>query len=518
MSTLARQYNLDGHYGAFQPLAEDESTHTWPPVAEAFPAAQPEEEDDDIDLYYFSTDSDSSMGDISGEASVHDNVEVEEEIMPGGWPAAIESRISSPTPWKPSLVRPQSIIVDGLRITVTLPEDESCDYEDGHCLVGSDSAASFFTAAESIIDDIHLLSASPTSDFLHVPIPVLAPSPSVLFILEEFACSPPLPALSFDDDGEANLMAMSSSPSVGLLKPTKNDLLVPGVVPSPEFASNFAQARFPELVCPSFLAPIPASPSHYPWFDSLLDQYLSDEEFADGPVQDEAYQFYGASTQVHGDEQVPDYNAIVTSDSQESPRVSFEDLWQGVRAGTFTEAQPAPGPRAWPQCGPALEVDFGEACAKICATVSAYDLLGLYTPSEPEPMSVLPPAYLAEGALLCAEDEEYYRTPSAIDLTGAGPHPDERLAKAARETFWQMWTRPSGEDLALFFKRNSDAPSGLHIFVEENAHRTPLPGSKNDSRLIQPLDRPFGAREQVKQEHRDAFLELWKESLKQAYL
>ncbi len=271
MSTLARQYNLDGHYGAFQPLAEDESTHTWPPVAEAFPAAQPEEEDDDIDLYYFSTDSDSSMGDISREASVHDDVEVEEEIMPGGWPAAIESRISSPTPWKPSLVRPQSIIVDGLRITVTLPEDESCDYEDGHCLVGSDSAASFFTAAESIIDDIHLLSASPTSDFLHVPIPVLAPSPSVLFILEEFACSPPLPALSFDDDGEANLMAMSSSPSVGLLKPTKNDLLVPGVVPSPEFASNFAQARFPELVCPSFLAPIPASPSHYPWFDSLLD-------------------------------------------------------------------------------------------------------------------------------------------------------------------------------------------------------------------------------------------------------
>lgn len=123
----------------------------------------------------------------------------------------------------------------------------------------------------------------------------------------------------------------------------------------------------------------------------------------------------------------------------------------------------------------------------ICATASAYemdDLLGLYVPSEPEPMGVRVPACLAEGALLFDEDEEYYRTPSAIDLTGAGPHPDERLAKAARETFWQMWTRRSDEDLALFFKRSDDAPSGLHIFVEGDARRTPLPGSKNDSSLI----------------------------------
>ncbi|KAL1950812.1 hypothetical protein VTO73DRAFT_5936 [Trametes versicolor] len=521
MSTLARQLNANGHDDAFQLPAEDENMHTWPSVSESFLMAQLEEEDDDVDLYYFSADSDSSMSSIPGEASSVQDIEVEEEMMPGGWPAATASRISSPTPWKPSRVRPQSIIVDGLRITVTLPEDASYDCYDGHYLVGSDSAASFFTASESVMD-IHLLSASPTNDFLYVPAPVLAPSPSVLFILEEFACSPPLPTLSFDDAGEANLWAMSRSPSsVGLLTPPENDLLAPGIVPSPEFASNFAQAGFPELVCHSLLAPISASPSHYPWFDSLLDQYLSDDEFAGAGVQDEsypkAYPFYNASTQVR-DEDVPVYNTIVTSDSQESPCVSFEDLWHCARAGTFTEALPASGPRA---CGPALEVNFGEACTMICATASAYemdDLLGLYVPSEPEPMGVRVPACLAEGALLFDEDEEYYRTPSAIDLTGAGPHPDERLAKAARETFWQMWTRRSDEDLALFFKCSDDAPSGLHIFVEGDARRTPLPGSKNDSSLIKPLDRPFGAREQVKQEHRDAFLELWNESLKQAYL
>lgn len=268
MSTLARQFNANGHDDAFPLPAEDESMHTWPSVSEGFLMAQleEEEEDDDVDLYYFSADSDSSMSSIPGEASVQD-IEVEEEMMPGGWPAATASRISSPTPWKPSRVRPQSIIVDGLRITVTLPEDESYDCDDGHYLVGSDSAASFFTASESVMD-IHLLSASPTNDFLYVP----APSPSVLFILEEFACSPPLPTLSFDDDGEANLWAMSRSPSsVGLLTPPENDLLAPGIVPSPEFASNFAQAGFPEFVCHSLLAPISPSPSHYPWFDSLLD-------------------------------------------------------------------------------------------------------------------------------------------------------------------------------------------------------------------------------------------------------
>lgn len=131
MSTLARQLNANGHDDAFQLPAEDESMHTWPSVSESFLMAQLEEEDDDVDLYYFSADSDSSMSSIPGEASSVQDIEVEEEMMPGGWPAATASRISSPTPWKPSRVRPQSIIVDGLRITVTLPEDESYDCDGG---------------------------------------------------------------------------------------------------------------------------------------------------------------------------------------------------------------------------------------------------------------------------------------------------------------------------------------------------------------------------------------------------
>ncbi len=157
---------------------------------------------------------------------------------------------------------------------------------------------------------------------------------------------------------------------------------------------------------------------------------------------------------------------------------------------------PRPDPRA---SGQPAEVSVSRTLADIDPFQSLYeeidDLLELWAPEEPELSgrfeelelserfeepeltSVLPLACSAKGAVLSDEDEEYYRTPATISLTGAGPHPDERLAKAARETFWQMWTRPSGEDLALLFKRSDDAPPGLHIFVEEDTRCVAILGT-----------------------------------------
>lgn len=129
-------------------------------------------------------------------------------------------------------------------------------------------------------------------------------------------------------------------------------------------------------------------------------------------------------------------------------------------------------------------MDTGRALADVDPFQSLYeeidDLLELFAPSES--MSELPPTFSAEelppSLSISYVDEEYYRTPATIDLTGAGPHPNERLGKAAREAFWQMWTRPSGEDLAQLFECRDGAPSGLHIFVEEDKSVRPPPSSK----------------------------------------
>ncbi|KAI0632512.1 hypothetical protein C8Q77DRAFT_929843 [Trametes polyzona] len=440
---------------------------------------------------YTNDSSVTSTEDQASDTLGHESFMVDDdEQMPGGWPAPLEGSIS-PFPSVRSYLRPQSIILDGFRITVTTAEDSGDAGALG--LAESDSITSFYTAMESVYDNMHLLSASATRDFLHVPPPLA--SPSVLDILEEFAChAPTLPSAPFPENSEVNLWPLSRSPSTnGLLTPP--DALPDQLVPSPEFASNFSRAQFPELFYRSSLMPQSARPSYYPWFDSFVEKYTAEDE---------------------------DPLCTVTSEPQHAPQEPFEELWQYARSRASTERDVHPSPTLCSHSE--ASVDDGSTRAAINAFASVCeeidDLLALYAPSES--MGVLAPPTIHPGGDFVSgpvpvsvsdEDEEYYRAPATINLSAVGPGP-EGVAQAARETFWQQWTRPSDEDLALIFKRRSDVPSGLCIFIEEDKRIYPLPCSEELASTFELLSRP-GMRERLKQQARDSFLAHWKASLEE---
>lgn len=154
-------------------------------------------------------------------------------------------------------------------VDVSVPDMPDCDWKEestsapeinlevAGSLSESDSIDSFYTASESF----SYMSASPSVDSL------TAESPSVVAVLEEFACSPPLALSTFDD---ADLWTPSTSPSSAGFPtcPTVDNLAI-NILSSPEFASNFAQAQFPSLVFRSF-----ADVSYiFPWFRTCANSH-----------------------------------------------------------------------------------------------------------------------------------------------------------------------------------------------------------------------------------------------------
>ncbi|KAH9851616.1 hypothetical protein C2E23DRAFT_886465 [Lenzites betulinus] len=480
-----------------------------------------------------------------------------EMYTPSGWMAC---GISPPSSRVHS--RPQFMLFDGPQIVVNTTGDNS---EGGPRIADSASAGSFVTAAESFPDRLQLLSTSATRDFLSVPGQGPPSSPSVQFILEEFAPTPPLGSSPFTDEGEADLWPLSRSPSsAGLLTPPETSNLEPYLEPSPEFASNFAQAQFPELLYRSSLAAASARPSYYPWFDSFLEEYLDEEELVDvgeveeacteptldddaspqslwGPHHSTLHQapFCSMLDLSYTEESQPleEGSIWTTFNREENPLLSpviatpepFEDLWRSAKVHAFAGrvSQPLHGPCSGVQERP---VDTGKARAEINAFASINDeindLLDLYAPHES--MSVIPPpsgeAFVSvsvpvPGSVAVSVsdvDAECPRAPVTSGVSAATPYP-ERLVREARDTFWANWSRKSDEDLSALFKASENVASGLGIFVEEGKTIRPLHGTKEFSCTFEPLHRPITARQQVKREAQDAFRVHWNASFVQSY-
>ncbi|KAI0326883.1 hypothetical protein GY45DRAFT_53316 [Cubamyces sp. BRFM 1775] len=422
------------------------------------------------------------------------------------------------------------------------------------------------------------------------PSPALTLSSSVLAILQEFACGPSL--TPWRDDIEASLWPLSRSPSLACLDPEQ----LPGQPQpgSPEFASNFAQAPFPELVCRPPLLSIPPRVPSCSHSEAILEHNprdhleAQDEAFNAPLLQSDAHMQslgffqcvtpfitaldffdtpYGLAPESQAEEECPSdsdvtcvsserdedtgLKVIDESDDQESPSATsrcdvqegavrtvhqrcaaespcttLEAIWESARAQLYTEqaiAERAAQRQAQRQSqiaqafvdqiiadirrGPVLESEpEPQHVAEQLDPMEEYmlsvegiykevdDLLELYTPPEEPTRTLFDEA--PELAVASEEDsEEYWRTRATIDLSAPGPFSD-RLVKAARESFWSNWTRPSVEDLAAVFK-----PS--EVVVKRSY--APLPTPTKDT-PISPADH---YRESLVEEARESFWKQW---------
>ncbi|KAI0638430.1 hypothetical protein C8Q77DRAFT_432098 [Trametes polyzona] len=205
-------------------------------------------------------------------------------------------------------------------------------------------------------------------------------------------------------------------------------------------------------------------------------------------------------------------------------------LWQGmcthtrqlVEARTFAEGVPELEP--WLRtCGQGSGEGTGKGLAGIDSPLSEDDdpvgRAELWTPSELDTRSVFSsPFALGEGLSSIPtftsydDDECSGLARSTFSLTDAGPDP-EGVAQAAREAFWEPWTRPSDADLAWILERREDTSIALTSFVEEaSTPARPLPGDSQSGSAQPPVDRPLAAREWLKQELRHSSIALWEET------
>ncbi|KAJ8462246.1 hypothetical protein ONZ51_g11024 [Trametes cubensis] len=224
---------------------------------------------------------------------------------------------------------------------------------------------------------------------------------------------------------------------------------------------------------------------------------------------------------------------VLRSRVTQLPRITFEDVWESARAQIYTEE--AIAERAAHRKRQAIERQAAQAFVdKVIADIrrgaeqeheqepqheaehltpmeeymlsiegiykEIDNLLEVYAPPE-EPARSMRTLFDEAPELVVTEQdsEEYWRTPATIDLSAPGPFSD-RLRKAARESFWSNWTRPSVEDLAAVFKPSEVPPPGPIISIK-NASIAPTPVSEPS-----PTDH---YRESLMNSARDAFWWHW---------
>ncbi|KAI0670894.1 hypothetical protein C8Q78DRAFT_1078852 [Trametes maxima] len=393
-------------------------------------AAQEFEEEDDIDLYYFSACSEEYKPDSAPTVPAAEVVDPEDdEQMPGGWPAVY--------------------------VTVTAADS---DREVNTLDVKRYLTAQFLAATESVSENVGAISASCIDADGFLCVPRVGPSPSVVVVLEEFANSPPA---GWANDSSVDLWSFSRSPSsVNLLVPPEHR---PATSPEFALASNFAKA--------GHLTAAASGASYYP-LNSILEQYIGDEEgdaetlcpaappesVPPQPITpcDTALNFFDSYFNLSHDDSEEDsdstsgsdatcvsserdgdtspHEVVPTSEFKSSLHEPFDELWQLAQAEAFYEPLPEPDREPETHCGD-----------------QTFTKETFWTPATS-------------------------RLPNAVD-----PH-REGLVQDAHATFWTNRARPSDADLASIFEHRDEAPSGLFIFVEEDGRVDPLPG--NDSGYI----------------------------------